>query len=198
MRKGQQTKNRMIEATGRLLQQQGYFGTSLKQILKESSSPRGSLYFHFPDGKEQLACAALNDAGQAWRDRTEAIIEHAPDLVSAIQSVCDMLANELIESDYRDGCPMATVTLEAAATVDAVHEICSEHFADWQTYIADKLKQTGISAEGAPALATLVLSSIEGALLLSRAHRDVTPLRQVANTLGRMTALLPALAGISE
>lgn len=198
MRKGQQTKNRMIEATGRLLQQQGYFGTSLKQILKESSSPRGSLYFHFPDGKEQLACAALNDAGQAWRERTEQVIERAPDLVSAINEVCELLANELIESDYRDGCPMATVALEAAATVDAVQEICSEHFTDWQSFIGAKLEQSGVPEAIAPALATLVLSSIEGALLLSRAHRDVTPLRQVATTLGRMTALLPALAAPGE
>ncbi len=183
----------MIEATGRLLQAQGYFGTSLKQILKESNSPRGSLYFHFPDGKEQLACAALSDAGGAWRQRTERALDEAPDLTSAINAVCDMLAEELIQSDYRAGCPLATVALEAAATVDSVHEVCSEHYAGWQSFISDKLNTMGVPDPATSALATLVLSAIEGALLLSRAHRSTEPLKQVAASLGQMAALVPGL-----
>jgi len=192
MRKGQQTKTRMIEATGRLLQEQGYFGTSLKQILEQSESPRGSLYFHFPEGKEQLACAALSDAGNSWRQRTEQAVSDAPDLASAIGAVCAMLSEELVASEFRAGCPLATVALEAAATVDAVHEICSEHYSGWQSFIGDKLVSVGVPQEVSPALATLVLSAIEGALLLSRAHRSVEPLNQVAASLSQIASLLPA------
>lgn len=191
MKKGQQTKTRMIEATGRLLQQQGYFGTSLKQILNESQAPRGSLYFHFPAGKEQLACVALGEAGDAWRERTEQIVADAPDPATAIARVCDLLAAELTESAFQAGCPLATVALEAAATVDPVHEICSAHYTRWQTFITAKLIELDIPPHTAAPIATLVLSAIEGALLLSRAHRSTEPLRQVAATLGQMVAFLP-------
>jgi len=65
------TRTRMIETTARLLQHRGYHGTSLNDILEQSGAPRGSLYFHFPGGKDQLAIeatrAGIEEATQALR-----------------------------------------------------------------------------------------------------------------------------------
>ena len=56
------TSARMIEATARMLQHRGYHGTALSDILEASGAPRGSLYFHFPGGKDQLAIEATRAA----------------------------------------------------------------------------------------------------------------------------------------
>lgn len=178
---------RMVEATGRLLQEQGYFATGVKQILEESGAPRGSFYFHFPGGKEELACAALEASGAAWREHIEQVVAEAPTAAVALARVCELLAERLEASAFRAGCPLATVALEAAASVDAVHEVCRDHFQRWQENIAARLVDEGMPEAGAVPLATLLLSSIEGAMMLCRAERTAEPLRQVAAAL---TAIL--------
>src|SRR5947207_14909068 len=56
------TRTRMIEATALLIRQRGYHGTSLNDILSASGAPRGSLYFHFPGGKDQLVVEVTRDS----------------------------------------------------------------------------------------------------------------------------------------
>ena len=192
MKKGEQTRAKLVETTGRLLQAQGYFATGVAEILRTSGSPRGSFYFHFPGGKEELACEALRAAGAVWRGRIEAAAASASDPADAVTAVCEMLATALVESDYREGCPLATVALEAAATTDAVHEVCAEHFAGWENVVADRLAELGVPEAMRADFATLVLGSIEGAQLLARAHRSPEPLHRVARAL---TTMLRGFAG---
>jgi TetR/AcrR family transcriptional repressor of lmrAB and yxaGH operons len=186
MKKGEQTRAKLVETTGRLLQTQGYFGTGVAEILRSSGSPRGSFYFHFPGGKEELACEALRASGAAWREKIEAAAAGASDPAEAIVAVCNVLADTLVESSYREGCPLATVALEAAATTDAVHEVCSEHFAGWEQLLEERLAAAGVPEAVRPMIATLVLSSIEGAQLLCRAHRSPEPLHRVAAALSTL------------
>jgi TetR/AcrR family transcriptional repressor of lmrAB and yxaGH operons len=183
MKKGERTRERMVEATGHLLQTQGYFGTSVKDILAASEAPRGSFYFHFPGGKEELACAALQASGQRWRETVLAAAATSDEPGAAIRAVCDALATSLVESDYHRGCPLATAALEAAASSDAIQEVCASHFSGWHALLEARLSQLGVSEAMRPALATLILSAVEGAQLLARAHRSPEPLRQVGDVL---------------
>jgi TetR/AcrR family transcriptional repressor of lmrAB and yxaGH operons len=186
MRKGEQTRAKLVESAGRLLQAQGYHATGVAQILENSGSPRGSFYFHFPGGKEELACEALRASGAAWREKIEAAAATSSDPAKAVVAVCHMLADALVESEYREGCPLATVALEAAATTDAVHEVCSEHFSGWERVVAERLAEAGVPEAMRSTMATLVLSAIEGAQLLCRAHRSPEPLHRVALALSTM------------
>jgi len=68
----------MVAATAALLQRRGYHGTGLRDIVAVSGAPQGSLYFHFPGGKDELACRALAVAGEAWRARIERLFEDVP------------------------------------------------------------------------------------------------------------------------
>lgn len=183
MKKGEQTRAKMIEAAGELLRVQGYAATGVKEILARSGAPRGSFYFHFPDGKQQLACAALSESGSAWRTRLQQVVDEAADLRGAVTEVCRVLAEELEASDFRYGCPVATVALEAAAGDDAVRQVCAEHFEQWQETIAARLGDAGADAASAATLATLMLAAVEGALMLCRAQRSTEPLRRVAQGL---------------
>ncbi len=186
MRKGERSKAKMIAATAELLQRQGYHGTGLKQILALSGAPKGSLYFYFPGGKEQLACEALHSSGAAWEQRLRLVIDAAPDLGSAVRGACRALADELFASGFIDGCPIATVALEAASTSPAVRETCAAQYGAWRVMIADLLREGGTDPNTADELALFVLSAIEGALLLARVAQDTSAL-EVA---GRMLETL--------
>ena len=58
------TRTKLIDTAHRLLRSQGLRETGLNEIIQESGSPRGSIYHHFPGGKEQLFIEALQDAGE--------------------------------------------------------------------------------------------------------------------------------------
>jgi TetR/AcrR family transcriptional repressor of lmrAB and yxaGH operons len=182
------SRERLVEATAALLQKQGYFGTGLNEIVKESGAPKGSLYFHFPGGKEELAAEALALNGAGMRAKLQAALEGVDDPKRALGIVVDVLAAELEESNYFAGCPIATVALEAAATSDRIHEVVKEAYESWETIIETRLLESGIPRKEARETAVGILASIEGALLLSRAYRDTRPLRGVQRMLVRMLA----------
>ncbi len=183
-------KERMLATAAELLQRQGYHGTGLAEVLAESGAPRGSMYFHFPGGKEQLACEALRASGQRWKSRIAEIVEEVKDPVLVIERVCAMLGDELEASGYRLGCPVATVALEASTDSEPIRQTCADHFADWETIVAQHLEGHGVSAEAAKIAATVTLASIEGALLLARVYKSRLPLERVSRAL---QAQLPAL-----
>jgi len=180
------SRARFVETTAALLRRQGYHATGLNEIIEQSGAPKGSLYFHFPGGKEALAQAALERSGQEMRDQLAAIVAQAPGPAAAIRAVTEALAQELETSRFENGCPVATVALEAAAQVPALQAVCSASYAKWQVLIEGYLAQAGMPAARARSLANLVLAAVEGALLLSRAHADTTPLRAAGEELATL------------
>jgi TetR/AcrR family transcriptional regulator, lmrAB and yxaGH operons repressor len=181
--KGERTRARLTATAADLLQRQGYHATGLAQIVEASGAPRGSLYFHFPGGKEELVVAALRDAGAAWRKRIEAAVAGAPDLGAAIVAVCRMHAEELAASNWQLGCPLATVALEASGVSEPVRATCAEHFSGWEASIAARLMAGGVSEDLAQRMATFALATVEGALLLARVQRSPRALEIVGESL---------------
>jgi len=185
----------MLATAAELMQRQGYHGTGLAEVLSESGAPRGSMYFHFPGGKEQLACEALRASGSKWKERIAAIVAETKDPTQIVGRVITMLGDDLEASDYRVGCPVATVALEAAGDSEAIRETCSEHFAGWESIVARHLESNGMHPEAAKVAATMTLASIEGALLLARVYKSRVPLERVALAL---SVQLPALLRPSD
>jgi TetR/AcrR family transcriptional repressor of lmrAB and yxaGH operons len=199
MIKGEQTKQRMIGATAALLRRKGYFATGLNEIVQHSNAPKGSVYFHFPGGKDELAGAALQQMGHAWRDQLASALAHQPANPGRdIAVICEVLAAELERSGFANGCPLATVTLETAAEHEALRALSAEHYRGWEALIEARLCAGGVAAARAAPLATLVLSSVEGALILARAYHDTTPLRRVAASLGQLQELAASLGQVHE
>lgn len=194
MGKGARTRESMIATTASLLQKQGYHGTGLKQILAESGAPRGSLYFHFPGGKEELAQHALEWSGAEMHELLSEAIDGAPNLIGALQRTVQVLAERLEASDFVEGCPIATVALESAGS-EALVDACAESFRTWQALIRERLLRDGIAEAAVDPMASFVLSTIEGALLLSRTYRDTRPLRDVGLVLSGLMAQLEAAGG---
>jgi AcrR family transcriptional regulator len=177
------TRDAFIETTGQLLRRQGYAGSGLNEIVARSGAPKGSLYFHFPGGKEQLALAAMQRTGEQLREAVAGILASSEDPAEAIARLIGVLGEGLERSGYSDGCPIATVTLEAAAGSESIRTVAAATFDSWLDVLAQRLAKTGMPAPAATQRALLVLSAIEGALVLARARQDLAPLVAVREEL---------------
>ena len=189
--KGERTRKKLVDATAALLRRQGYHATGLSDIVAESGAPRGSLYFHFPGGKDELARAALLASTAEWRARVDAATRDAPDLGAAIDATVKLLADDLESSGWDNGCPVAAVALES--TSDLVRATVEEHFESWLAAVSERLVAYGVAPAPARQLATVAMSAIEGALLLARVTRSRAPLQAVGLALRAMVAqVMPA------
>jgi TetR/AcrR family transcriptional repressor of lmrAB and yxaGH operons len=184
--KGERTRKKLVDATGDLLRRQGFHATGLSDIVAESGAPRGSLYFYFPGGKDELARAALEAAGAEWRARIGAVVAAAVDLDAAIAAIVELLGDDLEASKFENGCPVAAVALET--TSKPVHDAIVAHYAEWQRAITQHLVANGFAAAPARQLAVVALSAIEGALLLARVQKSRSPLTTVGAALRAMIA----------
>ncbi|EOD58507.1 TetR/AcrR family transcriptional regulator [Amycolatopsis vancoresmycina] len=177
------TRQRMLDTAADLFHTQGYHATGLTQLTTAGGAPKGSLYFHFPGGKEQLAAEAVRLSSERTGALLEAILADAPDPATAIDRAVDALASFLTGSDFQRGCPLATVALDAAASSEPIREACVDGYASWHGVLCSYFAAQDLPAERADELATIVLAAIEGGLLLARTRRDLAPLRAVATHL---------------
>ena len=176
MAKGNDSREKTLAAAAKLFRQQGYHGTALQEILRAGGSPRGSLYFHFPNGKEEIGEAALALAGEGVRRAIARAAETSESAEIFLTRIArGMLAN-LEESNYTEGCPIATTALETAAQSEILGAATRNAFQKWEHEISRGLERFGIGASDAEELATSVLSLLEGALLLARTYRSPAPM----------------------
>jgi TetR/AcrR family transcriptional repressor of lmrAB and yxaGH operons len=174
------TRQRMLDTAAELFHTQGYHATGLNQLVSAGGAPKGSLYFHFPGGKEQIAAEALRLSGVQLHDALKALVTQAPDTASGIEAVVNALAQSLLDSDFQRGCPLATVALDVASESELIRQSCADGYDSWHDVLAEYLVKQGLSAEKAADLTTIVLASIEGGLLLAKTKKDIAPLRAIA------------------
>jgi TetR/AcrR family transcriptional repressor of lmrAB and yxaGH operons len=165
----------MIVAARGLFREHGYLGTALSDVVTESAAPRGSIYFHFPGGKEELATeVTLLQAADniAHINRAAATTRTAAQLIAAFMS---RRRDELISSNYREGCAIAPIVIESTPASDQLTDATRRAFQDQITTLSARLTEKGVPHDRALHLATNVWSSVEGALILSRALRSPEP-----------------------
>lgn len=185
-RKGDQTRARLLDATQDLIETGGYYGAGLNQVIAASGMPRGSLYFHFPGGKDQMVSEAVRRAGQDIGRAARDLAEAAPDAAALVAGMLGLLADRLAGSDWRKGCPVATVALELAAVNQELREVCAEVYDSWESVLRERLAADGYPA--ADELATTVLAMAEGALLLAKVRRSREPIDRVARQAAALLA----------
>jgi AcrR family transcriptional regulator len=191
------TKDRMIAAARRLFRERGYLGTALSDVVSESAAPRGSIYFHFPGGKEELASEViLLHAGDhiAHINRAAATTNTARQLIEVFMG---RERDELISTDYREGCAMAPIAIETTPASVQLSDANRRAFQDLITTLAARLTEKNVPVSRATQLATNVWSSVEGALILSRVLRSPEPF-DLAIALLAATAETEANASIHD
>jgi len=186
IRKGEATSARMVEVMLGLIQSRGYAGTGINTVLEQSGVPKGSMYFHFPEGKEQLAEQAIARASEEFRALIAQTTASEPGPGRVIGRVLEVLSGLLVDGNYELGCPVSVVTLEMGAHSDRLRSACALAYESWIAPVADYLTDSGLAPGRARELAETVVSTVEGAMVVSRAMRDAQPMRSAAGVLGAL------------
>lgn len=180
MRKGEETRQRIASVAGDLFRRRGFHAVGVAEVVAASGAPKGSVYFHFREGKEELAEVAVERSGGKLGEAIEAVLVTSPTTADGVQSLCAAMATGLESSGFERGCPLATLALETAATSDRLATACDRGFEQWLGSLARALERDGHAPKDARELAVLVLSALEGALILARAARDTAPIDSAA------------------
>jgi TetR/AcrR family transcriptional repressor of lmrAB and yxaGH operons len=169
------SRTRLLDATTALLAGRGYHGTGMKDILTASGAVAGSLYHHFPGGKDELAAACVRRAAEDVARRIEHNLATQPP-GDAIDAFYAASAAALRDSGYRNGCPVGTPAAETTTFAEPMATAVADAFASWRDAIARGLRTHGWAQDDAARTASLLLSLYEGALLVARAEHSTAPL----------------------
>jgi AcrR family transcriptional regulator len=166
-----------MDSSAELFRRQGYAGTGVKQIAAMANAPFGSLYHFFPGGKEQLGEEVIRWSGALYIELFATIALDAPDPLTAVADFFSGAAETLVETDFADACPIATVALEVASTNEPLRLATADVFDSWIDAATEYFAAAGIPRDSARALAFSMLSLLEGAFVFSRAMRSTEPLQ---------------------
>jgi AcrR family transcriptional regulator len=170
------TRERIVEAGAELFRHQGYAATGVKQISSTADTQLASLYHFFPGGKAELGAEAIRASGAIYEQLIPAVFDRAPDVVTAVRSFFAGAAAHLVETDYADACPIATVALEVSSSNDSLRRACADVFESWISAGAPRFESAGLPHETARELTIGMLAALEGAFVLARALRTTQPL----------------------
>lgn len=174
-----ETKHRMIEGAVRLLAVRGLEGTSFGEVLELTGAPRGSVYHHFPEGKDQLIADAVDLAGANAITALQARAGDSPHELTAF--FLSLWRSVLERSEMRAGCSVLAVTV-ATDSPDLLQHTATV-FRAWRDVLRSLLERGGMRTTDAQRFAALLVASTEGAVVLARAERSMEPFELVAESL---------------
>lgn len=177
------TRDRMVAAALDLFGRRGYHATAFSDVVAAGQVPRGSIYFHFPGGKEELARAVSEAATAELLGLCDEAAAGAAGPAEYVRALVRIVADRLVATDYERGCAVAPMVLELAPHTPELQAAFAEGFARWRAHLAGHLVGWGMKPAEADAAAIMVMSTIEGALLISRALGDTEPLYATAEQL---------------
>jgi AcrR family transcriptional regulator len=179
-------RERMVFSAAQLIRRDGVSATGMREVAAHAEAPRGSLQHYFPGGKEQLVNEAVDWAGRYAARRIDRFLASLaePTPSGLFAAMVRQWTDEYEATGFVGGCPVAAATVDCAQSTDSTRTAAAAAFARWTRPVAEALTGMGVREERAEALATLMISALEGALLMTRAERDVRALTTVARELG--------------
>lgn len=169
------SRTALVDAAAMLFRRQGYAATGVNQILEHADVKAGSLYHHFPDGKQQLAAAVVERAGGDIEQRLREFLTTGSPVTDIVEGWIDLMAAGLA-TDERDGCPVEPIATESVNASAQVRQASARAFDSWRRAVSDRLQADGWPQAQAGDTALAVIALIEGALILSRTAGDTAAL----------------------
>jgi TetR/AcrR family transcriptional regulator, lmrAB and yxaGH operons repressor len=174
-----EVRKRMVEGAARLLGRRGLQSTSFAEVLELTEAPRGSVYHHFPEGKDQLVASAVELAGAQL---VGALDRKAGASATAItEHFLQVWRGVLVRSKCEAGCAVLAVAI--ATDAPGLLSVTATVFRAWRARLAELLEQGGLPRKQAAQFATTLIASVEGAVVLSRAEQSLEPFDTVARQL---------------
>jgi AcrR family transcriptional regulator len=183
------SRTALVDTAALLFRRQGYAATGVNQILETADVKAGSLYHHFPDGKQELAAAVVDSVGGDIERRLRGFLDSRAPVADIVDGWIALLSSGLA-SDQRDGCPIEPIATESVNASPQVRDASARAFGGWCLAVADRLRADGWPDADADQTALAVIALIEGALILSRIAGDATALN--AAKAAARTLLSPA------
>ncbi|WP_410770487.1 TetR/AcrR family transcriptional regulator [Fontibacillus sp. BL9] len=179
------TRKTLIETTAKLLSNQGYNATGLNQITQLSGAPKGSLYYHFPEGKEQLACEAIQYTQDLARVKLQDVFQSVSDPVEAVRSMFALLKDQFEQGEAL-GVPIGIIAHETAKCNETIRQACSSAYECWGAEFQKKFAPAGYSTEEARELSVMINAIIEGSVIMSLTQKSSDPLRIASEMVPRL------------
>jgi len=177
----------MVRSAAALIRTRGASATSFSEVLADSGAPRGSIYHHFPDGKQQLEADAIR-----WTsDRVLAHQRQCPATTASgvLECFIDMWRQVVLASHGSAGCVVAGVAIDTDAGEPGLIDVVRATFRSWIALLTEQLEAVGVPSGRAAPIALATVASMEGSLILSRAEGGAGPLETVATELLRLLPL---------
>lgn len=170
-------RERMVFSAAQLIRRNGVTGTGLRDVVAHADAPRGSLQHYFPGGKDQLIAEAARWGGRYAADRVGRFVAGLaePTPGGLFAAMVAQWRAEFQAEGFAAGCPVAASVADCAGN-STVRAAAVDAFDGWTGAVAEALRAMGVPDPRTRALATLMVSALEGAILMSRARRDVQPL----------------------
>lgn len=175
------TRTKMLISAAEVMRERGAAGVTIDEVLSRSGAPRGSVYYHFPDGRNQILAEALRYAGDAITADIDAAAGRGAMVL--LRQFVEFWEGVLAESDFNAGCPVVAAAIgcpddEVQLTADA-----GRIFAHWRMALARAFAADGFPDSDADSLAVMAIAALEGAVVLCRSTRSADPLHKVDDQL---------------
>lgn len=177
------SRQRVVLAAAEMLARHGLNATSIREMAKRAEAPFGSTYHHFPGGKQQVVREAVALTGARVHRQLEEQLQVG--LQPGLRAFLALWRENLLRSDFRQGCPVMAAAVEEPIDGEAVAtlDVAAQTFDLWKSSLSASLQSYGHPSDAALRLATLIVASIEGAIVLCRAERSIAPFDHVAREL---------------
>jgi TetR/AcrR family transcriptional regulator, lmrAB and yxaGH operons repressor len=181
------TRQRMVASAAALIQKRGVSGTSINGVLEHSGGPRGSVAYHFPQGRTELLLDALRWVGEKISVRLRRGMEEGTASSQIFREICEHYLADLAATNFTSGCPIGAAAQEAFADPD-LGPVVAQIISEWVLLLAELLIREGSSPQEAADTALLCIATMEGAITLARVTRTSQPIDLA------LAAMLPLLS----
>jgi TetR/AcrR family transcriptional repressor of lmrAB and yxaGH operons len=173
---------RIEQAGADLLATHGYAGTGIKALSAAAGAPYGSLYHHFPGGKEEIAVSVIRAAGEQLAGAVQLLLDTTGSPAGALSALFEFMVVRLQNSDWTLGCTIGTPALDGSSLSEPVREACHDALDKVVGVLAAGIERSGVSAERAREVASTVFATYEGSVMMARAQRNDEPMRVALRT----------------
>lgn len=179
-------RERMVRSAAQLIRHKGVSGTGMREIVTEADAPRGSLQHYFPGGKEELVSDALLWMGDVAARRTKRCLSELESRTPSalLASIVDTWRRDLTNEEFSAGCPLVAAAADTAATSERLRQVLGRAFDGWLEPLSESLVDLGVPVDRSDNLAIVIIAALEGAIILARIRRDLTPFDALVLELG--------------
>jgi TetR/AcrR family transcriptional regulator, lmrAB and yxaGH operons repressor len=181
------TRSQIIEIATNLFQHKGYKGVGINEILKECKLTKGALYYHFPNGKEELLIACLQEMNVTITNSIKEIFNKHQTTREATSAMIQKLVADFNQKGTITGYTFSSIVSGMDSLSEAIRDACTSLYMEIQRIFSKKLQEEGNSKEVADSTALLMTATIEGAIMLSSTKKSAEPLEQIAQVLPKVS-----------